>query len=137
MANDAERLAYGERDFVFGGLNALSGDLVCPAGVVAEDSDGASDIGALCPVERLADIECLNSSEFIPARLNEVCELVEEAAALIAWAVQAPGRLERLLCCLDGNIDVLACEDVFRVCGGEWDVEFGGAVVRVLGGVRR
>ena len=38
---------------------------------------------------------------------------------------------------VEDDIDVFACEDVFGVCGGEWDVEFGGAVVGVLGGVRR
>jgi hypothetical protein len=37
---------------------------------------------------------------------------------------------------VEDDIDVFACEDVFGVCGGEWDVEFCGAVVCVLGGVR-
>ena len=37
---------------------------------------------------------------------------------------------------VEDDIDVFACEDVFGVCGGEWDVEFGGAVVGVLGSVR-
>jgi hypothetical protein len=37
---------------------------------------------------------------------------------------------------VEDDIDVFAREDVFRVCGGEWDVEFCGAVFCVLGGVR-
>ena len=38
---------------------------------------------------------------------------------------------------VEDDIDVFAREDVFRACGGERDVELCGAVVCVLGGVRR
>jgi hypothetical protein len=37
---------------------------------------------------------------------------------------------------VEDDIDVFAGEDVFGVCGGEWDVEFCGAVFCVLGGMR-
>ena len=37
---------------------------------------------------------------------------------------------------VEDGIDVFASEDFFGICGGEWDVEFCGAVVGVLGSVR-
>jgi len=38
---------------------------------------------------------------------------------------------------VEDDIDVFAREDVFGICGGEWNVEFYGAVLGVLTAVRR
>ena len=108
MADNAERLADGVGDLVLRGLNGLTGDLVCPSCIVAEYANGASNIGALCPVESLADVESFDSGELIAMLLNEIGELVKKPAALVARAVQAPGGVEGFLRCLDCDIDIFA-----------------------------
>ena len=44
----------GVHEFIFVGLDSLSVDLVCPASVVSDGSNGSSDIRVLCPLESFA-----------------------------------------------------------------------------------
>ena len=42
------------------------------------------------------------------------------------------GLVELIGCEVEDNVDIIAGEDILGVCGGEWDVELGSAVVDVL-----
>ncbi len=79
LANDADGLVAGIRELRLRRLDDLTGDLVCPARVVADALDGVGDVGALRPRERLAVVESLECSERLGVLLHEVTELREAA----------------------------------------------------------
>ena len=57
-------------------------------------------------LDRLAIVEGFKFREFLRVTLDEVRELVNEAGALEAGDVLAPGRLKRRASSGNGNVDV-------------------------------
>ena len=106
LTDNAEGFADGVGNLVLGGLDGLTVDLVCESCVVAQYGDGTGDISVLGPAERFTNVESLESCDLVLALLNQLCELVQEPAALVSGGVQTPSSLECLLGSLNSEIDI-------------------------------
>lgn len=94
-------------------LQTLARDLVRPAGVVSQAGHRVSDIKVPRDADGLPVVETLELGELLRVALDEVRELVDEAGALGAGDLFAPGGVERR----PGGFD---CDvNVGGRCGGD------------------
>ena len=84
-------------------------DLVCPAGVVPDRTDGQLDIHIFGASKGLATVEGLDRSQFIAILFHEIGELAEVLAASFAGNLETPGVVKCLLGGFNSGLDVLGC----------------------------
>ncbi len=116
-ADDAERLALHERHRFRTDGRQLAAPLVDGLAVEAQARCGARDVDAQRVADRLADVEGLEQGEVVYARLDEVGEAQQDAAAL-GGRRPAPGpAVEGAAAGAHGAVDVLgaAAGDVGEV----------------------
>ncbi len=92
-------------EHVGGDISGLAGDLVRPAGVVADAANDGADI-TLGHGDGLAVVERLDGGEEVGVLLNNVGELVQEPAAVVGCGL-LPGGVEGLAGGGDGDVDIL------------------------------
>lgn len=90
---------------VWGGVDDLALDLVCPAAVVPQAASAHADVH-LRHGDGLAVVERLNRSEQVKVLLEQVGE-VHKQLATVLWGLLPPWALECLAGCCYCNIDIL------------------------------
>ena len=96
----------GVAEVVAADRDGLAVDLVGPAGVVAEAVDHQRQVGVAALADRLAVVERLQLGQLVDVLLDQVGELVHQAAA-VAGVHLAPGAgVERLAGGLDRQVDI-------------------------------
>lgn len=142
MRHNADRLTQGVREFLMGGADGLPESLVCPTGVVSNDTDSLRDVilqsllvGLACAILRLVLLRFLGCygqritviprvyrGEDLPISLNEVCQAEKQRASVRSGEL-LPRRVSKCLVgCLYGLVNIVSAR---RLYYGDWGLRAG------------